>query len=830
MATINNVNVTPVSTFSNRATPANITNIIKAEYVDIDSQSFLLGYNTLTGDYEVLTDSDGWLTQAVSDANGKFSVAQVLSLVFDSDVDLLGLRVVGDAHQDNYPVDMDIKFTYISGTSKTLTVAGSTVLQEYQFSPAELNIVQIDFIIRSISKANAPVQIANIYNLSDLNRSDTVNLFTETESSLIYERKYYTFNDTVILTVPDRIGSVKNSFTVSDPVHLYTSEESSIVNAHEVLRRPSRRVYGRVYITYINPMLDNLLHFNSSNSAHTSSYEQLLDGLLGDGKSNYFTLYQNDLTGGFKLSSDVTHYGWVSSNVSTTGGGFVHNPWVEIEFSSRLLADLTLNFDNNKQSWPTRFNISIYQTGIDTPVVYPINNFTGTLYNLGESYSEVYKIRVEFIQMNKVGFPAILAELQALSQILYQDENLISIDFLEELSFDDSITTLGNASANQVIVTMDNQGKEFFYDNPNSKIRQQLKKNRKVVPWLGVEFNNKIEWQRLGTFWSDQWDVPVESLLASVTAYDTLYVLDKLSFYNHAVYKDKSITELLEIVLNDALSQFALVSWKIDPIFSTIIIPYAWFGNTSHTQALKRITGCGLINLYCDREGSIVVSPRKTNFYAYVDTWSDATNVISKNYPSMYSLLPNRINVAVNSITEEDNYKLLSATDVNIVDGETTVYYSFTRPCLNVPTVSIDKDSGVEATYETYGWGLILHLEGAGELRSIEATGLSLVTYSNLTRYSQDLTRITEDGLYQASISHDFIQTAVQAQKLSSDILQITADDNYYVDVEYLGDPVDTLDNIIKFENGIAPSDRYVMARNKLFFDGSLIGQATLIT
>lgn len=506
--------------------------------------------------------------------------------------------------------------------------------------------------------------------------------------------------------------------------------------------------------------------------------------------------------------------------------------FLEVSFSTRLLTDCYVIFDVNKGTYPVDFDIYIYEEIAPDPIKVEIRNFSGNRYTFVNDYPEVYKLRFEFLRMNKPLYPVTVTEIYVSSEVVYTDEDkLLGIDFLEELTFDDDVTTLGSVSANEVTISLDNMDKEFFYDNEQSLIRNQLRKNRRIEPWLGVEvLDGKVEWHQLGTYWSDQWDVPVESRSATVTGYDTLHVLNKLSYYNHTIMHDKSIAELIEGILIDAREQFSWISWKIDPELENIIIPTAWFENSSHAQALKRIASCGLLNIYCDRKNVINCRLRKYEQEQYQDVWKDSTNIISKNYPSMYKLLSNRINVGVTEVGVTPIQEILKVEEVIPVDHATTLEFAFNDVCFEIADIQIVKGASVTTEVTAYSWGIHVKVSGTGGISSITVTGRLIETTVKTIKSAQDNKRIQQDGLQQVTINHDFIQTSAYAQQLATDILEITSDDNYYVEVDYTGDIVDTLGYPIKFEGGISPSDRYIMSRNKLMYDGALQGEATLIT
>ena len=73
------------------------------------------------------------------------------------------------------------------------------------------------------------------------------------------------------------------------------------------------------------------------------------------------------------------------------------------------------------------------------------------------------------------------------------------------------------------------------------------------------------------------------------------------------------------------------IEYDIDPSLYDIVIPYAWFEAGSHAAALRKISMCYPMHIYCDRAGRICARPQKLHLDYYYDTWKDSTNVIEKN-------------------------------------------------------------------------------------------------------------------------------------------------------------------------------------------------------
>jgi len=610
---------------------------------------------------------------------------------------------------------------------------------------------------------------------------------------------------------------------------------SDIAKIHTVMKAPSRRIYGKVAITYTDPMLDSGVDsIDASPEAYNSALMQLLDNDT-EVDNLYFTLYSNDLTGTYHPTSIDNQVGWTSDIVSDANGYLSGTPFILIKFPPKPLFRFTIYFDDSHGSVAENFDVTFTNSqGVSETVSITDNKDAIVVLLQDRAFIEAVSVRIDFYKVTKGGHPVVVLDIPTFSTVTYvgyQDEsNLISMHLLEELTYEDEVEALGGVSANEIVVVLDNVNKDFNFNNQLSPVAKQLQRNRKIEPWLGTKVDgDEIEWYKLGTFWSYSWDVPFNSLTASVTGFDTIGLLGTTSFTNHQVLKDKSLGELIDYVLTDAKLLLDFLEWNVADELYDEIIPYAWFANGSHAAALRKISEAYPMHIYCDRQGRIVAAPQKLNFDTYVDVWSDDTNVIEKTYSSLYTVLPNLINVSVVTPRVMLDELVNDSFEFDVVDTPTRIL-NFNKPYLSDITVTVDKDSTVSYTYKAYSWGIEFSFTGTGEVRSIVCNGnaLDLSTTSIITR--RDDMSIKSNGAITRDIASDFIQTKALANYLTTRLFELSSNDIYDVDVTYRGDIALTINDPILLLDGIAPNNSYNIKRHELTWDGGLSGSATLNT
>lgn len=641
--------------------------------------------------------------------------------------------------------------------------------------------------------------------------------------------------DTLRIKAVEDISHVTNIFDPRvDTLKVTHLDEPVLTNVHTRMKDPSRRIYGKVYITYTDPILESETTIETNMEAYNSDKEQVMDGTLTT-DDRYFTLYDNKLTGEYAVMTEQSQVGWVSSAVSTASGGFTETPYLKISFSTRPVTPLTIYFDDSHGCVAEDFTVEFVHGDGTSTIKEIVGNSEYQVIVNEDAIMDVDAIIIEVTKMNKPGYPVAIIEVPVLSTILYKGykdhSDLMSIDLLEELTYEDDIEALGGVSANETTIVIDNSDRAFYFNNKNSAVSKQLRRNRKIEPWLGTEIiPGEIEWYKLGTFWSYSWNVPVNSLTATVVGFDTIGLLDTTSFVKHQVLVNRSLGELIEHVLSDAKLMFDFLTWKIDSALYDVIIPFAWFEARSHTAALRKISQCYPMHIYCDRDGNICAAPQKLKLDFYYDTWSGHTNVLGKDYSSLYTTLPNLVNVQVKlpKLVTEDS--LVQDNLVFDVVATPTRTLNFSKPAVSDVVVSVDKDPTVSYTYETYAWGIVLTFSGTGTVRSIECTGtaLDVSNTSTLTRRNDESIRY--NGAVTRDVSADFIQTSELATIILDRIFTLSEDDRYDATVTYRGDIALTINDPILLQDGIAPDNRYNIRRHQLSWNGSLTGTADLNT
>lgn len=818
----------------NYATPPSSSNNLVSDRNNIANvKYFVLSNNVLDGTYYPITGDVGLWSASASDANGVLSSLFVVTV--NEAVQVGYIIIAGDVN--NYPVDFTVRFYNNGSLVYTLVEEGNTEHRCVVKLPRNVSVTSYEITISKISAPNSAARLYNVYRMRSVDTRDTLVLSDIEYNKTATDYSVFSKHDTAIVSVVEAAENTHRHVYSSDTLRVPCKDVSisdNLLNIHTVMKSPFRRIYGKVYITYTDPITDVDSSVSSSGEAYNSQTSQLLNGAVPSGHK-FFTLYDNDLSGNYVVSTPNDHVGWTSDVLSSSNGYFVTPPTVYIAFDSRPLTQFIIQLDEAHSCIIENFTVTFRIADGSSIVKEFTGNTLTTIAVIDELLANVTSVELKILKVSKAYYPANIFAVPTQSEFLYtgykDDSKLVSIDLLEELTYEDDVEALGGMSANEVTIVLDNSDRAFNANNSGSPIASKLLRNRRIKPYLGAEVSEgTIEWYSLGTYWSYKWDVPYDSLTASVIGFDTIGLLSNTTFSEHTVLRNASLGELIHYVLSDAKRTLTFLEWQIAQELYEVIIPYAWFENGSHAAALQRISKSYPMHIYCDREGRIQAMPQKLKLDYYYDVWSNSTNVIDKTYSSLYTEVPNSIFVTVVHPTEVPNDELVSdSLAFNVADVPTYIL-NFNRPYVDNIAIDIDKDDGVQYTYNVYSWGIVFAFTGSGTVRSIRCTGTSLDTSSTSVVSRMDQNGIRNNGNIKRDIASEFIQNSSLASYIIDRIFTLSTDDKYDVVVNYRGDISLTINDPIRLLDGIAPDDRYNIKRHQLTWDGALTGIAHLNT
>lgn len=409
------------------------------------------------------------------------------------------------------------------------------------------------------------------------------------------------------------------------------------------------------------------------------------------------------------------------------------------------------------------------------------------------------------------------------------------LEILKERYYESETLPVGNASANQLILTLDNTDDVFDHRNTASPYYGQLKAGRKIQVWLGfVLADDSEELVLQGTYYTVAWKATGE--LCTVTAYDRAKLLQDSEFSTSLVYEDYTISELVEVLLDD----FGIASGDQDVDATTETIDYAWFTKASYWYHLALLAAGEGGQIYFDESDHCVFENRShLSGGSSVLTLHDDTYLISLDDEWAQRNMRNRIRVRVRPLEEQAQTTIWTLMEtLSVAAGSTksiTVWYD-TYPAVDVQTPSLDDaDANISVqSWIPYAWGGALTLANAGgtseDVRAMTIAGKPLEEKGGMVAVAEDSDLIDENGVRSYSVDSQYITGLDHADALAADLLTAYEDPLAPVIVSgrglphlQLGDKV----TVVHREKYIAAD--YWVTRIRLMFTGSLVMDLDLL-
>jgi hypothetical protein len=608
-----------------------------------------------------------------------------------------------------------------------------------------------------------------------------------------------------------------------------------------------RDIRAKIQIDYTDPFLDQSIEVSTSEQANISFPAQIADSVA----EPFAKIASLDgswmLDGTFALASEsedvLLQMGWWGNQLAGADGGFtIPYPTLTVTFFSRPITHLKVVGDTKRREYPVDFDINLYNDNILYTETVTNNTQVTWQKTLSSAITQVTKMDLIIKRWSHAGRQIKILEFFTSIQEVYEGDDILLIHLLEEREISQGSLPVGNISANEINMRLNNSTRKFDAGNKHSSLYQLLKQNRRIRAWLGIERDDRAEeWVPLGVFWSGEWSVPEDGIYAQITAWDRLELLRKSTYSTSTVQQDKTLYDLAVAVLQDA----GLTSndYWLDPNLQNYIVPYAYFESQSHREALRKVAEACLGQVYCDREGVIRVETidftykRLNQFVTPFLVTFDGVSVTEENYfrkdrPVKWGQIANYIEVETQPLRPDIVQEVYRSNDpISIAAWETktlTVYYNQT-PCINA-VASLEGATNtviIVATY--YAWGADIKLKNNGTVAENVTIVINAQPMKILNRekaIAQDGQSIIDNGLIRYTFANPLIQILSMAQTIANKLLQSFKDPRRDVDMEWRGNPALLLGDIVTIQENDHFEDFFVIKR-ELEFDGALRDKLT---
>lgn len=650
------------------------------------------------------------------------------------------------------------------------------------------------------------------------------------------------------ITVGERYSYLSHGLVSGDDSGALTFDQA----ATETVRKP----IGRVTVHWGGANLDNTeVTWPSTTANWIHSQVPELQGHVADGietvSYKWFrcdgvaTLDDMVLAPGDAAAAAEYQFGWWGGTFSDGAGDFSTPQQVRLRLVEQAVATVTVAGDSALSEYPLDFTVRVF-SGPGGAVLKDEVEVTGNAQvsrdvSVGP-VSEATAILLSVTKWSAANAVAKIAELFSVAAEVYDGDEIMSINVLEENEIKDATLPAGNISANELELVLNNVDDKFFPANDDAPYHAMVRKGRKIVVELGFDIPGVGEtYVDMGTFWSGDWKVSEKGTEATTTAYDRMGRLEKITYSGSDVWLSETVGELAERVLLAAKTEHGMsdLEYSIDAALSgsDYTVPVAWFDRMSYFDALKQLAGACLGRVYVDRNDVIQFkAPATPGTIEYEIT---ADNYYERTQPEEAESIENRIEVRTQPLWCDpveglgaEVYRSSEAISMTAGEEQTiTIDYS-DKPVANA-TADVEAADGssfdgtvVAADY--YAWGAELTVKCTvpgdcelfvdGDLYAIQ--GKEVVVQED------------EDSQFQYGVQtyelkeNSLVQTRTLAELIAATLLETYKDPARDIELNWRDNPNMELDTVFRapeyVRGTIVNKSDFVVFKQKHLFDGTL--------
>lgn len=262
---------------------------------------------------------------------------------------------------------------------------------------------------------------------------------------------------------------------------------------HNKMKADRRQVIAKAQIDYTDPYMDQSVEVEANENANASYPLQTADNVETPGKK-WASLDGSCIPGEgwWPAPGDPKRgqTGWWGSTLAGEGGAFsAPYPTLTITHLPRPARSLKAVGDNMRQEYPVDFDINLYAENGTLLKTINVTGNNSIMWSqpLAPWVLDVAKQELVVKKWSHAGRQVKILEFFTSIQETYLSGDLVSIKLLEEREASQGSLPVGNISANEIVLALNNEDGKFDVDNKMSPLANLLKANRRIRAWLGAE-------------------------------------------------------------------------------------------------------------------------------------------------------------------------------------------------------------------------------------------------------------------------------------------------------------------------------------------------------
>lgn len=575
-----------------------------------------------------------------------------------------------------------------------------------------------------------------------------------------------------------------------------------------------RKVYGKVDIVYADEELTRDAKVAVSGNSQISHpaevykrpYEPTVKACTMDGNST--------MDGTFQMMSDSHVVGWWSGKLSDSTGVFANKPYIELSFGMRPIIYWRIIGDPKLNQYPVDFTLQYKRNGTIVKTETVTGNASVAIV-VSPKVADITSVRMTVSKWNTPNACAKILRFFERVYESYEGKDLLSFEVGEELS-----SSEGNYSINSDSMTVQIYNEDRKFDK--GYLRTLMLLDRKLMPYIGIEQNGKIEYQPLGVFYSDEWDIPQDSQWVKCTATDRLMRLQIKTYVGFPLVANVSLYEIAEDVLRKA--GMTGEEYVISPKLKDIVVATALLPKTTVWDALQEIAYAGLCKVFVDRLNRVVIMseddvPQKSdipitpgNAFSYTSniTLTDFSNSVSVEYFDV-SVTDDIIDVAEPEVRLEPN-----ETKTLTIDYTSEVAYP-NAASNNAKVRIVSFESGVNSCK-----CVVKNTANAAQTALITVSG-NAIEINSRTVMVRDEESILNYGVVEYShTASELVQSYEQAEYMATVLINRMRAGEGSITAVWRGNPNLEVGAAYDMTDRFGDKERLLCEYNKFNYDGGL--------
>lgn len=575
-----------------------------------------------------------------------------------------------------------------------------------------------------------------------------------------------------------------------------------------------RKVYGKVEITYSDREISGDISAFVSGNSEISHPREVFGGYRSPTVKACTMDGNSIMDGSYQMMDNSCVCGWWSGKLSDEYGVFLDPPYIELSFVMRPIISWVIRGDDKLNQYPVDFLIE-YKSGKEVIKSQEIKDNQSIEIKLEPKVNDVTSIRMT---VRKWNIPRACAKIIQFYDKLYEvyvGDALQMFEVNEEMCSSDGNY---NINSDSMTVTLHNTDRKF----DKGYLRSLMILNRKVQPYIGIEKENGVEYTRLGTFYSEEWQVEQDSQWVKCTAVDRLMRLQSQTYMGYPFSEQVSVYELAEDILQKGGLEPA--EYIISDNLKENKIDMAYLPKTTVWDALQEIANAALCKIYVDREDRIHVRSEEAES-AVSGIEINPSNMFSYKSSITLTEFANSIKVEYTEINVSQNLVEAAALEISLMPlEEKRIAVDFSTDIAHVQIKS--SNASIESEIE-YGGVNACILAVKNKTNTVQAVALTIegnaIELTSYAIFENDEVSINSYGTVEYSHpASELVRTEEQARYIGSIILAKMRAGEGVITSEWRGNPGLEIGSSYTCKDRFNDGKELVCEYNKFTYDGGL--------